>query len=155
MSGLKSLAAAESLERRIGYGDATDDGSIDLSGNKVFSAGSVVTIAEVNAGKVLVPVVPGRTYRVVAIFMKFAGSWAACTDIRVGDTAGTPVDILTVAQAQATDGAVHSEDVGTNTLGAGFGVDLTVSKGIQVYKTGSAATTGTSVSIRLLYKITT
>jgi hypothetical protein len=86
--------------------------------------------------------------------MLFAGAWAVCTDIRVGDTAGTPVDVLTVAVAQATDGAVHSEDAGTNTLGA-FGIDLTVGKGIQVYKTGSTATTGTTVKIRLLYKITT
>lgn len=153
MSGQKILVAAETLERQIGWKDASDDGSIDLSGNKVFSYEQLVTIAEVNAAEVLLAAVTGRKLRVVGIFMLFNGSWAVCDDIRVSDTAGSPVDILLVDQAQASNGAVHTEDVGTNTLGA-FAIDLTESKGIQVRKTGTDATTGTSVLIRILYKIT-
>jgi len=154
MSGMKIHEAVANLERLIGWGDASDDGSIDLSGNKVFSYDALVTIAQVNTGLTIIPAVIGRKYKVVGVWMQFAGAWAACTDVRVGDTAGTPVVVITVAQAQAGDGDVHSEDAGTNTLGVGFGVDLTESKGVQIYKTGSTATTGTGVLLRVLYKIT-
>jgi hypothetical protein len=108
---------------------------------------TTATLAQINAGLTLVPAVASVTLKPVGYLVIPNGSFAALTDIRLSDTADTPVDILTIAQAQAGDGVVHTVGVGTHTRGAGFAVDLTEGKGIQIRKTGSAGTTATDALV--------
>lgn len=115
----------------------------------VFTA----TLAEINAGKVLLPAFGSSRYRIVNCFMKVAGNFAAATDIRIGDTAATPVVAITGLIAAFTDGAFL--DMATTNVtphATNFGGYLTAGKGVQIYKTGSAATGGTDVDIILFWQ---
>lgn len=154
MAGEQIVRGAEYMERQIGWGRKTDDGIFDLSGRDVKVHQETVTLAQLNAGKTLVPEVGGRTYNVVGFWVKFNGTFTTATDIRLSDTNGTPVDILTIAIAQAGDGVTHALGVGTHTLGTLF-ANLTASKGIQIRKTGSDAAGGTDIRVGVLYQITT
>jgi len=154
MAGFQNPKAADYAQRMDGYGLRLDDGVVDLSGKGLLSVEVTVTLAELNAGKVLVPAVPGRVYRPTDFFLGFNGTFAAATDIRLSDTAGSPVDIVTIGIAQAGTGVVHTRSKGTNTLGPGLLFDLTASKGIQIRKTGSTATGGTSILVQVQYRIT-
>lgn len=122
-------------------------------GNEVYSVEATVTLAQINAGYTFLPEVADVTYKVVGFKISVSGTFTTATDIRISDTKSTPVDIATLAIAQATDGAFLSETSAGITVGAGFGAALTANKGIQARKTGSSAAGGTSVTIRLLYKV--
>jgi hypothetical protein len=114
---------------------------------KTFTVAAVVTQAQLNAGQIIVPADPLRNIIPVGAQVIVTGSLSALTDLRISDTNGTPVDIVTILQAQLTNGANLSTYGGTGiTLGT-FGLAVTAGAGIQVRKTGSAATGGTSVLV--------
>ena len=124
------------------------------SGDRIFSVEDTVTLAQLNAGKTIVADAAGRTLKVVSILMVFTGGFTTSTDIRISDTNSSPVDVVTVAIAGATNGARIGDTSTTNvTFGAGFNANLTADKGIQVRKTGGTAAAGTSILVRVLYKI--
>lgn len=114
------------------------------------------TLAELNAGKTLIPELPGRTIKIIGYTLLFTGAFTTATDIRLQDTNGTPVVITTVAIAAATAGAkISSEAVVANvTDGAGLFANLTIGKGVKIVKTGSSAAGGTSISIKIIYSLT-
>lgn len=119
----------------------------------IHAAYFTATLAQLNAGFTIANDDANKQFVPVGFFLKSTGAFTALTDIRLSDTNGTPVDIVTVAQAQLTNGAVFTENGGSGvTLGAGFGAPLTVGKGIVLRKTGSTGAGGTSISGVLLLK---
>ncbi len=154
MAGMQNVQAATRKKLMVGWGLESDGGEVDLSGKDLLSVEFTVTLAELNAGKVLIPAVAGRVLKPVDFFIRFNGAFTTATDIRLSDTADSPVDIVTIAIAQATNGAVHTRSKGTNTLGAGFLANLTAGKGIQIRKTGSDAEGGTDILVQITYRIT-
>lgn len=112
-----------------------------------------VTLAQLNAGHVLVPAYGACKFRVVGFTLLLNGTFITATDIRISDTAGTPVDIATLAIAQAVDNAQLGPDSTGITLNAGWAASLTGGKGIQIRKTGSAAAGGTDILVTLQYEL--
>jgi len=79
---------------------------------------------------------------------------AAVTDIRLGSTDATPTVIVTIAQAGLTSGARFSAMSTTNTThGAGLSAKLGSGVGVQIYKTGSAATGAFTIDVLLEYDV--
>src|SRR5487761_1899043 len=124
----------------VSFGTATT--GFDPTGallNGVYSVEATVTLAELNAGQVLVAAETGRTLKVVhGVVQALGGATGTCTDVRIGDTANSPVASLTILQAALTQNTVVNEASANVTLGAFGATALTAAKGIQVYKTGSA-----------------
>ncbi len=105
------------------------------------------TLTQINAGLIFLPGDPNRTIIPVGFRLLVTGNFATLTDIRLSDTNGTPVDIVTILQAQLTTGAIFGTGTAAGvTFGAGFGAPLTAGAGVQIRQTGSAGTGGTSVS---------
>ena len=121
--------------------------------DEIYSIEATVTLAQLNAGFTFLPAAGGVTIKVVGYYMKCTGAFTTATDIRISDTTGTPVDVVTLAIAGATSGAVITEALTTNiTLGT-FGAPLTASQGLQLRKTGSSAAGGTSIFVMCKYKV--
>lgn len=102
------------------------------------------TTAEINAGKEIVPAVTGKKIRVVNYAARVVGNFAATTSVDLQDSAATKVTALGVTGL--TNGAVMMPTTANTTLGAGFAADLLTSSNLVVANTGSAATTGTSIT---------
>lgn len=137
------------------YGRQGDGAILHKGGGKnVFSVQGTATLAEVNASKVLVAATPGQTIRPIGGRLKFNGAFGAMTALVLQDTAGS-VTIISIAQAQAADGAVFDfrNTITGQTIGAGFAAALTAGLGIQIAKTGSSATGGTSVEYIIDYVV--
>jgi hypothetical protein len=126
-----------------------------LAVNNLLAVDVTVTLAELNAGKVIIPAIPGRTIKVWQYFIQSTGAFAAATDVRLQDSAVSPVVITTALIAALTNGAkISSEVVVANvTDGAGFTGSLTLGKGVSIAKTGSAATTGTSLRVKIYFSV--
>lgn len=110
------------------------------------------TTAQVNAGLTLLAANANATVTVVGVWLSFTGTAAGATDIRISDTAGSPVDVITVLVA-AANGTIVTEAGGSNITVGTFAAALTAAKGLQIRKTGSALTGTTSVKVRVLYRL--
>lgn len=139
----------------IGAMGVVDSAGVVSAVLPVYAYIGSATLAELNAGKVLIPDIPGRTIKVVGYLLKFTGGFTTATDIRLQDNNDTPVLITTVLIAAATTGAkITSEAVIANvTDGAGLFANLTLGKGIKIVKTGSSAAAGTSILVKILYNV--
>lgn len=125
-----------------------------LDANRIVQNHFVVaTLADVNAGLVILPPVAGVQYALTAIHILVTGAFTTLTDIRISTDEATPTDIFTVVQAQLGDGVKHSHLTGTNTLGAAFWAALALGAGVVLRKTGGTAAGGTSITIRVEYKV--
>lgn len=131
-----------------------------LAGSRVLqkspglqTAVKTVTLAQLNAGYTIVPAYGAVRHRVVNFVMLLNGTFLTSTDIRLSDTAATPVDIATLAIAQAVDNAQLTPDSTGITLNAGWAAKLTAGKGIQLRQTGAAATGGTDILISVEYEV--
>ena len=121
----------------------------------VYSMQDSVSLAELNAGKTLITAVAGRTITILDwVVIPVGGAVAACTAVTMSDTAGSPVLVATIPQADATEDAILRPWT-TNIVNgaAGIGAALTAAKGLTIEKTGSAATTVTSLTVRVSYTI--
>jgi len=116
---------------------------------------NVATIAEINAGKTLIPAITGKTITIVGYDLVVAGSFATGTDARLQDTNGTPVVVVTALTAALSDGAKipGAATVANVTNGAGYGAALTAGKGLVIKSTGTAMTGGTSIKVIVRYLI--
>jgi hypothetical protein len=112
-----------------------------------------VTLAQANAGYTLLPALAGVRYDILDYTILSNGNFAAVTDYKIQDTADTPINVVTLAVAALTDGAIIVPGTANTTPGAGFTGPLTMGKGVQIVKNGSAGTGGTSLVISLRYKI--
>lgn len=124
------------------------------SGAQTLTVSGAATLAQINAGTALIAAVTGITLRVVNFRLQVNTSFITATDIRLSDTASSPVDIVTLAIANATDGNIITPDGGTGiTIGAGYNAALTASKGVQIRKTGSTAASGVSIGYMIQYLV--
>lgn len=116
------------------------------NGSSVFNVSGNATLAEINAGKTILEGVTGVQLRVVNIWLKSNGAFAALTSIQIQESDGSPV-IATYTQAALTDGAQFNirTTISGQTAGAGFNAALTSGNGVRIIKVGSDATTATSV----------
>lgn len=108
-----------------------------------------VTQAQVNAGLVIIPAITGKSVTVTNFQMQTTGTFATGTSIELEDTNGTPVAVATVVTADLAN--VNFPGATGVTMGVGFGQPLTLSKGLQIVKNGSAFTGGTNVLLTLTY----
>lgn len=108
------------------------------------------TIAEINAGKDLIPAVVGKGIKVLNVYQSVTGAFAtnASVDLQSA-TAGTKV--LVTAQAGLTNGAKLFPSSANVTTGAGFGEVLEAGQALKVVNVGTAATGGTSIKYTITY----
>jgi hypothetical protein len=163
-----------SLTNRTSFKTAQADGIVDADGfaslgqNYIIDSTNAITavfptytkvatvsLAQLNAGLTLIADIPGRTIVPVDYLIVVNGTFLTATDIRLQDSNGSPVLLTTALIAAVTAGAKLSNDVviANVTDGAGMYASLTAGKGIQIVKTGSAATGGTSLLVRIQYYI--
>jgi hypothetical protein len=121
-----------------------------------YSVSANLTLAQVNAGTVILPAITGQTYKVNhAVIQAIGGAAAACTLVEIADTAGTPIVAMSAAVAALTQNTRVSEATAaaTVTTTAFAPTALTASQGIQVLSTGSACTTATSFNVIVFFTI--
>lgn len=120
---------------------------------EVYCNVATVTLAQLNAGFTFLAAAPDITYEVVDFYLIPTGTFLTATDVRISDTSAGPIDVVTVAIANVTAGNVLQPGSAGATLGAGFGAQVTANKGLQLRKTGSAATGGTSILVMVSFKV--
>lgn len=132
-------------------------GAFDYTGaqlNKVYEYSGVVTLAQINAGIVLVPAQTGRTLKILKFIEQAqGGTFAGCTAVNIDDTTGTPVVAVSTTAATLASGTIVSESTASGVTLTTFGASLTASQGIQVVHTGSACTTATGALFIIMYSI--
>lgn len=139
-------------------GTSNNSGTINstatlYSSKQVQTLISTVTLAQSNAGQIILPAVTGKTITITDFQAKVNGNYATTTAVVLEDTNGTPVVISTLAVAALTTGAFLNSNTSGVAMGAGYFVPLTLSKGLQVVNSGSAATGGTSIIFKIDYVI--
>lgn len=109
------------------------------------------TLAQINAGLVIVPGVAGKKITVSSFVERVVGAFAATTSVNLqSDT--TAVIVEATAVAGLTNGAVLTSAPTANVaLGAGFAAPLPTAEGLKVVNIGAAATTGTSIQYLVSY----
>lgn len=148
----------------VGYSldNASADG--DLIRVMMIEAGSVTagqlqsitvtaTLAEINAGKTLIPAVSGKSIKVTDYIMRVSGGWATATSVDLQSSNATPVKVNVALIAALTNGAVIVPPTANVTLSAGFGVALGSGDALKVVNVGTAGTGGTSITYTITYAI--
>lgn len=108
------------------------------------------TLAEIVAGTVKIPAKYGWCYRIRNVKAFVTGNFTTATDVRLSTNESTPTDVVTIAQASLTDGAIlDSEDITDDALGT----KLEAGYGIQVRYTGSTLAGGTSIDFEVSYTL--
>lgn len=126
--------------------------AVDASLNgAVRTVNVTATLAQINAGKILIPAAAGQSITVLNYIGRVVGAFAAGTSVELESTNGTPVAVATIAEAGLTNGAILTPAESHTTLGAGFGVPLGVGDGLQIVNNGSAQTTGTSIQFTITF----
>jgi hypothetical protein len=125
------------------------------TGGIVVSTSASLTLAQVNAGTIILPAVTGQTYKLQHVQMQaVGGSTAGCTLVEVTDTAASPIVGVSFTVAILTSGAIVNEASGSGVTVTTFApTALTASRGLQIIKTGSACTTATSFNVIVTYTI--
>lgn len=118
----------------------------------VKTARVVCTLAEINAGKELVPATVGKSIRVVGLTRRVSGTAAVATsaDVQSGSTA---VKVMVDLIAALTNGAVIINKETNCTPGAGWAADLPAGESLVVANVGSAMTTLTSITYTVSYAL--
>lgn len=125
-------------------------------GRNTFTVLKKPTLAEVNAGVVMVSPVAGERVLVTSFFFRaIGGNPAGATDVRLQDTADTPVPIVTTTVAALASSAniTAFHEVAGSTKGAGFLTPLTLGRGVNFVKTGGTMTTATSFEVLVEYQL--
>lgn len=115
------------------------------------AAQGVITLADLNAGLVIVPGLDARTTQLLGFRFKMNGTFAGLTDMRLQTTEAVPTDLVTIVAAQMGDTIVHTETLGTNVKSAAFWLPLAKGVNLKVVKTGATATGGTSIDFVVSY----
>lgn len=121
------------------------------SGQAVKNVSVTATLAQINAGLVLIPGSAGKKINVTNFTAKVLGTFLTGTAVVLESTNASPVVIGTEAAAGLTTGATITPADANMTLGAGFAAPLGTGDGVQVVKTGSSFTGGTSITFNLTY----
>jgi len=108
------------------------------------------TLAEINAGKTLVPAVSGKKIRVTNWAYRVTGAFTTNTSVDLQSTTSAE-KVAVVGQAALTNGAIILP-LAAN-VGAKFGQDLTVTESLSAVNVGTAAAGGTSISFTITYAL--
>ena len=111
----------------------------------------VATLAQINAGLVLIPAKPGASIRVLDYVARVTGAFATGTSVEL-ESSTTAVAVSTIAEAGLTNGAVLLRASSNTTLGAGFGKALPAGEGLSIANNGAAQTGGTSIEFTIQYQ---
>lgn len=122
------------------------------NGSGVKNVSVVATLAQINAGLVLIPGVTGKKVTVTNYIARVIGAFATGTAVILESTNASPVLVTTLAEAGLTNGAVLLPASANTTLGAGFAAALGSGDGLQVVNSGSAQTGGTSITFDIEYQ---
>jgi len=120
--------------------------------NLVQTVNVTATLAEINAGKVLIPGIAGQKITVVDYTARVTGGFATGTSVKLQSTNGAPVDVTTIAEAGLTNGAILLPASANTTLGAGYAQPLGTADGLKVVNVGAAQTGGTSIDFAISFK---
>lgn len=125
--------------------------------SRLFSVRIRSTIAEVNAGKTLLPAIPGFRYRVSNIRMiAIGGAAAAVTTVDVlGTQSAASVKLFAGAQASLLQSVVLTAGGSGGAVladGASF-VSNDVNTAITLNKTGASVTTSTHIDVLIDYSL--
>ena len=132
----------------------TDQVSGGLGGSALLVVSRVVTIAEINAGHVLVAALAGRTISVHGFRAVVNGGAVTSNDsVELEDDNGTPVVIASWTQAALTEDAVFSNGLVVANQTDNTPLALTAAKGISVTNTGSDITVATSITFTVFYSV--
>ncbi|MBZ5673702.1 MAG: hypothetical protein LAP61_05590 [Acidobacteriia bacterium] len=124
--------------------------SNDAVSTKVIDV--TATLAQINAGLVLIPGAAGKKLKVTNYIARVTGAFATGTSVELESTNASPVAVSTIAEAGLTNGAVLTPGSANTTLGAGFGAAMGTGDGLQVVNNGSAQTGGTSIEFTITYQ---
>jgi hypothetical protein len=127
-----------------------------ITAGNIFSVSANLTLAQVNAGTVILPAVAGQTYKVQHVSIQaIGGAAAACTLVEVADTSGSPVVAMssTVAGLSQNTRVTEASAATIAVTNAFAPTALTANQGIQVLSTGSACTTATSFNVVVFFTI--
>lgn len=111
----------------------------------------VATLAQINAGLVLIAGQTGQKITVLNYTARVVGNFATGTSVELESTNASPVAVSTIAEAGLTNGAVLLPSSANTTLGAGYATGLGSGDGLQVVNNGSAQTGGTSIEFTISY----
>jgi len=128
----------------------TDISKLPYYANRLDWERLAITPAQINAGEYIIS--PGHYQKLIPtwFFMRVnSASIGALTALKVGTDESTPVEILSVPQANLTSGTIWIPGSSNLTLGAGFMAALTQGAGVKIYKTGSDATGAFTVDLCL------
>lgn len=109
------------------------------------------TLAQINAGLVLIPGVTGKKITVTNVFNRSVGAFATGTSVELESTNATPVAVLTYLEAAIGSSANLFPNSSNVTIGAGFCATLGSGDGLQVVNNGTAQTGGTSMTFTIEY----
>ena len=109
------------------------------------------TLAEINAGKVLVPAIAGQKITITDYVARVTGAFATGTSIKLQSTNAAPVDATTIAEAALTNGAGLLPASANTTLGTGYAQPLGLGDGLKVVNVGAAQTGGTSIDFTISF----
>lgn len=110
------------------------------------------TLAQINAGLVLVPGVAGKSVNVTDFIARVSGTFATGTSVNLQSTNATPVIAVSLAEAGLTNGAVLVPGSANTTLGAGFGAPMGAGDGLTIANIGAPQTVGTSITFTVTYQ---
>lgn len=110
------------------------------------------TLAQINAGLVLIPGQTGQKITVLNYTAIVTGNFATGTSVELESTNVSPVAVTTIAEAGLTNNAVLGPTSANTTLGAGFATAMGSGDGLQVVNNGSAQTGGTNIKFTITYK---
>lgn len=149
------VGGASGAGSRLAIADASNvlqGGSTPAWNSGVFSKQVEVTLAELNAGKTIIPAVTGKSIVVLDFNVVCDGAFAALDSAELEDASAT-VNVCSLAQANMTDNAVLFKGATGVTPGAGLAEALTVSEALVISKTGSDATTATKLTVAVSYML--
>ena len=120
---------------------------------RVRCAQGSATVAEVNAGKIIIPDCPSRVITVVDGWLRAIGGAAGtATGVYIQDTAAAATSIIEWLVAALTQNAVAR--VGASNVTSTYaGTACTRDKGLQIIKHGGDVDTATSIDYCIFYTV--
>lgn len=125
-----------------------------VTANQTYTVQGNATIAQVNAGFVVLPIMLLRTVTIEGFVLQaVGGSVGGCTAVQIDDTTGTPVVGVSVTAGTLMSGVIVNEATSSGVTLTTFLNPLTIGQGLQLLSTGSTCTTATSINYRVFYTI--
>lgn len=146
----QSYQSAQNIADIAGLQAALDTLTAEATQSASQTYYEVVSLANVNAGKILVTVPTGKKALVTSVQARAQGTFGGLTSIEVNVGA---VVAASLAVANLTNGNALFPGATGYTYGAGLGILGADGDDITISKTGSAGTTATSLTVAVTYRL--